>query len=164
MRASNVPILVAGGGGGKGWVYNGIRSVDGNGNYIQGTNTSGSSSGNACGGASFTNNSPSASSGRTFNPGAYAFVNGGVGGSGNSLSMYGTISTGVGGFGCGGGTSSGGGGGGGYSGGNGGAIIPLSEYPAGAYAGGNQGYCFFGSASNILQLTETNGEGSLTIA
>ena len=160
--SSNLPILVAGGGGGHGYqnISYSIRSVDGNGKYIQGADTAGSSSGYACGGASFSYNSPG--SAYCLSPGAYAFKNGGVGGSGYNA-PYGFPRSrpwGDGGFGGGGGTYTGGGGGGGYSGGSGGAIITEGS----VYGEGNQGYCYFGSASNILQLSEVGGAGLVTIA
>ena len=144
VRGTQTPIIVAGGGGGRGYSLdkefissNASRGISGNkgGNDSDLRNGIGGTNGAGGGGSSYTSggggligNGIQSSPGTS--TGGNSFINGGVGGTG------GTTIGGPGGFGGGGGADSdyGGGGGGGYSGGGGGAI------PTWASGGGGGSY------------------------
>jgi hypothetical protein len=155
---SNNPLLIAGGGGGvqttltttASTLSQGVASTTASGG--SGSVSSGGSGGSGGGGSLYgsggggltgngTDGSNMVGTGK-----GYAFINGGLGGT--------TLTSAVGGFGCGGGThgnNGGGGGGGGYSGGGGG-------YDSPSYVGGGGGS--YGTYSTIGYNT---GNGYVTI-
>ena len=156
--ATGVVLVAAGGGGGtenpssSGGVANATTSTTGNtssdGTGIGGSSGgggNGSSTGWGGGGGGFTGNG-TASSG-VVGSGGFSFVNGGLGGN--------SITTAVGGFGCGActhGNTGGGGGGGGYSGGGG------SSQPGSGLGGGGGSY-----PSGATNIGTNSGPGYVTI-
>lgn len=150
VRSNNSPLIIAGGGGGGS-----ASGFSGTGQMAGGTATNGSSTswatggidglggggyGNAGGGGGLTGNG----TGTWF---GYSFINGGFGGSGQSIGGFGG--------GGGGGGTYGAGGGGGYS---GGAAAPWSYYGAG---GGS--YNEGSSQSGTIGGNTTQANGYITI-
>ena len=157
-------MIVAGGGGGAG-IFNGaggsgLTSTSG-GSVGSSSGGSGGSGGGVgqdlgagCGGPGHGGGGMTTDGGGPIPSGGKAFVNGGVGGTTESVDNCVTLS--YGGFGGGGASGNGGGGGGGYSGGAGGVN-------GSGYLGGGGGGSFNGGTNQINTAGANSGNGSVTI-
>ncbi|KAL0216077.1 hypothetical protein P9112_008261 [Eukaryota sp. TZLM1-RC] len=147
---NGTPLIVAGGGSGQNW---GDWTTDGTDARVDNNGTGGGSGERGGGGGGFSSDGQNATSGNS--TGGKSFINGGIGGTSDTISASFTAH---GGFGGGGGTRYEGGGGGGYTGGR---VVPQNQYnnTFPEYGAGS-----FNSGRNQVNKGTNEGHGYVTIS